>query len=257
MPFFFSPEGVCMAKLAQVAVNEDIPQVVSTKKIRQDLLKRIEPKTPAQVMAFNAYRDRNLVMLGSAGTGKTFIGMYLAMKEVLSRESGYTKLTVVRSAVPVRDLGFMPGTKEEKEAVYEMPYHSIFKEIFHQIQGNGLVEKLKDQHLYEFISTSYIRGITMHDTIILVDECENMTYQELSSIITRMGDNCKIMFCGDFRQSDLQKKADKDGLVKFLAILRKIYDFSFVEFNREDIVRSSIVKQFIIAEEQYEEENGD
>ncbi len=241
-----------MGKLAAV-VNDDIPHIISTKKIRQDLLKKIEPLTPAQVMAFNAYKDgRNLVLMGSAGTGKTFIGVYMAMKEVLSRESKYDKVTVVRSAVPVRDLGFMPGTKEEKEAVYEMPYQAIFKEIFNPIQGNGLIDKLKDQGLYEFISTSFIRGITLRDTIVIVDECENMTYQELSSIITRMGENCKIIFCGDYKQTDLEKKTDKDGLRKFNDILSRIYDFAKIEFNREDIVRSSIVKQFIIAEEQWE-----
>lgn len=242
-----------MAKLAAVAVNDDIPHVVSTKKIRGDLLKRIDPKTPSQTMAFSAYKDnKNLIMLGSAGTGKTFIALYLAMKEVLSRESPYQKITVVRNAVPVRDLGFMPGTKEEKEAVYEMPYHAIFKEIFHPIQGNGLVDKLKDQKLYEFISTSFIRGVTLHDTIVIVDECENMEFHELDSIITRLGDNCKIMFCGDFKQTDLKKQSEKEGLGKFVNILRKLYDFSYIEFNKEDICRSALVRDYIIAKENME-----
>jgi len=245
-----------MGRLAAVQVNDDIPHVVSTKKIRGDLLKRIEPKTITQNIVWSNYKDnKNLIMLGSAGTGKTFVAMYLAMKEILSKESPYTKLTVIRNAVPVRDLGFMPGTKEEKEAVYEMPYHSIFKEIFNPIQGNGLVDKLKEQKLYEFISTSFIRGITLHDTIIIVDECENMEFHELDSIITRMGDNCKIMFCGDFSQSDLKKTSEREGLGKFINILKKLYDFSYIEFNREDIVRSTLVRDYIIAKEDMESQD--
>lgn len=230
-----------------LACNDDIPSVVSTKKITQQLLKKFEAKTPAQVQAFAAYRDdKQLLLHGCVGTGKTFVATYLAMKQVLSRESPYRKVTVVRSAVPVRDLGFMPGTKEEKEGVYELPYHAIFKEIFHNIQGNGLIEKLKEQGLYEFISTSFIRGVTLRDTIVVVDECENMTFQELESTITRMGDNCRIIFCGDFAQSDLQKSSEREGLLKFMTILDKMYDFTHVEFHEEDIVRSSLVRDYIV-----------
>lgn len=240
-----------MAKVARITNDESIPSVVP-KKINQGLLKKFDPLTPAQIQMFNSYKDgKNLVLHGSAGTGKTFISLYMAMKEVLSRESVYEKVVVVRSAVPVRDLGFMPGTKEEKEMVYELPYYAIFKEIFNTLPGNGLIEKLKDQKLYEFISTSYIRGVTLHKSIVIVDEMENMTYQELSSIITRMGEDSKIIFCGDYKQSDLHKQSEKEGLLKFMKILDKLYDFSHIEFTQDDIVRSHLVRDFIIAEERY------
>jgi len=232
------------------ASNDDIPVVVSTKRISQQLLKRIDPLTNSQIMTFSYYKDeKNLALMGSAGTGKTFIALYLAMKEVLSRESVYNKVMVVRSCVPVRDIGFMPGSKQEKEEIYELPYQAIFKEIFHPIPGNGLMEKLREQKLYEFISTSYIRGITLHDTIVIVDEFESMTFHELDSIITRMGNNCKIIFCGDFKQTDLQKFGDKEGAFKFINILRNMYDFKLVEFTRDDIVRSDLVKSYIIEKE--------
>lgn len=239
-------KGESMAKPARIIQEETIPNVVP-KRINQTLLKKFDPLTPAQIQAFSSYKDgKNLVLHGSAGTGKTFISLYLAMKEVLSRESPYEKVVVVRSAVPTRDLGFMPGTKEEKEMVYELPYYAIFKEIFNNLPGNGLVEKLKEQKLYEFISTSYVRGVTFHKSIIIVDEMENLVFHELDSVITRLGNDCKVIFCGDYKQSDLHKQSERDGLNKFIKILDSLYDFRHVEFTEEDIVRSSLVRDYII-----------
>lgn len=228
--------------------DENIPSIVG-KKIRYDSLRRFEPLTPAQEQVFTEYnKNKNLVLHGMPGTGKTFIAMYLAMKEILLRETNYEKIAVVRSTVPVRDIGFMPGTKEEKEAVYELPYKAIFDEIFYPMQGNGsITEKLKEQKLYEFISTSFIRGITLRNTIVIVDELENMEFAELDSILTRIGQNCKIIFCGDIHQSDLKKKSERDGVVQFMNILDHVSNFAHIEFNEEDIVRSELVKSYIIA----------
>jgi phosphate starvation-inducible PhoH-like protein len=166
------------------------------------------------------------------------------MNEILSRESVYDRVIVVRSAVPSREQGFLPGELEEKEHVYQLPYEAIFKEIFPP-NGTPIMEKLKDQKLYSFTSTSYLRGMTFHKAIIIVDEVQNMDFHELCTVITRLGDDCKVIFCGDFRQSDLHKQAEREGLHNFMRILDKMEEFSHVEFKVEDIVRSGLVKSFI------------
>ena len=208
-------------------------------------LKHIEPLTQNQKKTFNEYNDKNLVLFGSAGTGKTFISLYLALKEVLNGDR-YKKVIIVRSVVPTRDMGFLPGSQKEKTKVYEGPYYAIFSELF----GRGdSYEYLKSRGLVEFISTSFIRGITLNDSIVIVDECQNMTFQELDSIITRIGQNCKIIFCGDYRQSDFRFMDEKVGVLNFTKIIAKMKSFGFIEFNHDDIVRSHTVKEYIIQKE--------
>jgi predicted ribonuclease YlaK len=180
---------------------------------------------------------------GFAGTGKTFCALYLALNEILTGNSIYNKIIIVRSVVPSRDMGFLPGNQKEKMKVYEAPYYAICTELF----GRGdAYEYLKSKGIVEFISTSFIRGITLNDTIIIVDEMANMTLHELDSVITRVGKNCRIIFCGDFRQSDFIKKQDKDGLMDFMRIIERMKSFVFVDFIEQDIVRSSMVKDYII-----------
>lgn len=223
--------------------SKEIP-TVTPRTIRYDSLKRIEPLTPAQEELFREYNNgQNLVAIGMAGTGKTFLSIYLSLKEILLRESNFEKIVMVRSVVPVRDEGFLPGSIEEKELVYQLPYHAIFKEI---LKGNDVVEKMIHQNLYEFISTSYIRGITLHNSIVIVDECENLDFHELETIITRLGNDCKIIFCGDGEQTDFKNSLDKAGLGKFLDITEKMNSFSRVDFGEEDIVRSGLVKEYLV-----------
>lgn len=207
-------------------------------------LKTVNPKTRNQSRVFNEYdKGNHLLLHGVAGTGKTFISFYLGLKEILETERK-NKLVVVRSIVPTRDMGFLPGNQKEKAKVYEGPYYNICTELF----GRGdAYDCLKNKGTIEFISTSFIRGITLSDCIVVVDECQNLTFHELDSIITRLGDNCKIMFCGDFRQTDLKQNEDKRGLLKFMNILKSIRGFSSVEFEEDDIVRSQLVKSYIIA----------
>ena len=207
-------------------------------------LKNIEPLTQNQKLSFEAYQGgKNLLLHGIAGTGKSFISLYLALNQILSENSQYKKLVIVRSVVPTRDMGFLPGNSKEKAKVYEAPYYAICTELFGRSDS---YDYLKSKNLVDFISTSFIRGITLNDCIIIVDEIANMTLHELDSVITRVGKNCKIVFCGDFRQSDFTKEHEKNGLVDFMRIIERMKSFTFIDFNEQDIVRSSMVKDYII-----------
>lgn len=208
-------------------------------------LKRVEPLTKHQKESFEAYRlGKNLMLHGIAGTGKSFISMYLALDEVLSTVDGpYKKVIIVRSVVPTRDMGFLPGNSKEKAQVYEAPYFAICTELF----GRGdSYSYLKQKNLVDFISTSFIRGITLNNCIIIVDEIANMTLHELDSVITRVGKNCKIIFSGDFRQSDFTKDHERNGLPQFMKIVERMKSFAFIDFDENDIVRSAMVKDYII-----------
>ena len=208
-------------------------------------LKKIEPLTANQRTAFEAYdQGKNLMLHGIAGTGKSFISMYLALNEVTNNlDSPYDRVIIVRSVVPTRDMGFLPGNSKEKAKVYEAPYYAICTELF----GRGdAYEILKNKGTVDFISTSFIRGITLNNTIIIVDEIANMTLHELDSVITRVGRNCRIIFSGDFRQSDFTKESDRGGLLSFMRIIERMKSFHFVDFDENDIVRSSMVKDYII-----------
>ena len=201
-------------------------------------LAEIEPLTRNQLIAFES--SQNLVLHGCAGTGKTFISSYLAFDDMT--KNMYEKLVIIRSAVPTRDIGFLPGTEKEKSSVYEEPYRDISIDLFSR---GDAYQILKTKGLVHFMTTSYIRGITLRDAVILIDECQNMTFHELDSIITRVGENCRVIFCGDFKQSDLKQ----NGMDEFLDILHSMKRFDFIEFGVEDIVRSGFVKDYILARE--------
>jgi phosphate starvation-inducible PhoH-like protein len=207
-------------------------------------LKSIAPLTQNQRRTFDAYREgKNLMLHGMAGTGKTYISMYLALHDVINREL-YDNVTLVRSVVPTRDMGFLPGNQKEKSQAYEMPYFPIATDLF----GRGdAYDVLKQKKLVNFITTSFIRGTTINDSVIIVDEVENMTFHEIDSVITRVGKNCRIVFCGDFRQSDLQRNEDRNGLIRFMDIVDKLRNFGYIEFTQDDIVRSGLVRDYIIA----------
>jgi phosphate starvation-inducible protein PhoH len=199
-------------------------------------LHEIEPLTKNQLLAFES--QQHLVLHGVAGTGKTFISSYLAFDDMA--KGVYDKLILIRSAVPTRDIGFLPGNEKEKSAVYEAPYKDIAIELF---QRGDAYEILKTKGLVHFMTTSFIRGVTLRDAVILVDECQNMSFHELDSIITRVGENCRVVFCGDFRQSDLKT----NGLNDFFRVLRSMEQFDFIDFEIKDIVRSDFVKSYITA----------
>jgi phosphate starvation-inducible PhoH-like protein/PhoH-like ATPase len=220
------------------------------KKVNTGLvLNKIKPITKNQVRTFIEYADdKHLLLSGSAGTGKTFISLYLATNEILSNNSTKDKLVIVRSVVPTRDMGFLPGNQKEKQKAYEAPYYRIYSELFRR---GDAYECLKGRGKVDFITTSFIRGITINDSIVVVDECQNLNYHELDSIITRVGNNCKIIFCGDFRQSDFERDNERKGFVDFMKIIESIRDFSSIAFTESDIVRSDLVRDYIIAKQRY------
>ena len=206
----------------------------------------IHPITKNQTLAFDAWENGYNVMLhGVAGTGKTFLALFFALTDVMKLDTPYKKVIIIRSVVPGRQVGFLPGTEKDKAAVYETPYMTIASKLFRLKDSYGV---MKQKGLVEFMTTSFLRGDTLENCILIVDECQNMSDQELHTIMTRVGENCKIIFCGDVAQDDLtnERMRETSGLRKFMPIIRNMREFSFVEFGIDDIVRSGIVRSYII-----------
>jgi phosphate starvation-inducible protein PhoH len=207
-------------------------------------LRAISPLTPNQQKTFDCYDSgSNLMLHGFAGTGKTFISLYLALEEVLTNTSPFDRVVIVRSVVSSRDIGFLPGNAREKTRIYEEPYKEITDDLFGR--GDGY-EILKMKRIIDFTTTSFLRGLTFNNAIVLVDEMQNMCFGELDTVMTRMGNNSKIIFCGDFRQSDLTSEREKAGLLNFINITKRMNKFAYIEFEKNDIVRSGLVKDYII-----------
>jgi predicted ribonuclease YlaK len=213
-------------------------------------LTTIKPVTDSQKNVFESWKkDKNQFLFGCAGTGKTFISLYLALQEVLNPETPFDRVIVVRSLIPTREIGFLPGDEEDKAALYQVPYSNMMQFMFEQPNEQAfsmLYERLKSQGSFFFLSTSFLRGLTFDNSIIIVDECQNLNFHELDTIITRVGQNSKIFFCGDFGQSDLTKLNEKNGLMDFLQILQNMDEFDCTEFNIGDIVRSGFVRNYLI-----------
>lgn len=221
--------------------NRNIPQNVAQHNHFE--LRTIKPLTVNQTRVFEAYEQGyNLMLHGYAGTGKTFLSLYLMLNDILNSDQ-YKRIVIIRSAVPSRDIGFLPGKPEQKAAVYEKPYQEICDDLFGRGDGWNI---LKMKRLVEFETTSFLRGTTFRDSLILVDECNNMNFHELDTVMTRMGDNSRIVFCGDFRQTDLNKPHDRCGIVEFMNITRHMKSFQHIEFQMSDIVRHGTVKDYII-----------
>lgn len=207
-------------------------------------LRHIKPLTPNQEKVFTSYNQGYHLMLhGFAGTGKTFCALYLALNEILTKDTVYNKIIIVRSVVPSRDMGFLPGSMKEKSAVYEEPYREICDNLFGRGDGYDI---LKMKSLVQFTTTSFLRGITFNKAIVILDESQNLSFQECDTVMTRMGDESRLIVCGDFRQTDLNKPHEREGVTQLMRITNRINTFQHVEFAKEDIVRSGLVKSYII-----------
>ena len=220
------------------------------KDITFNQLTNIKPVTDNQKVVFDAYKKGlNQFLYGCAGTGKTFISLYLALQDVLKNETPYDRVVLVRSLIPTREIGFLPGDEEDKSALYQVPYSNMMQFMFEQPNEQAfsmLYDRLKAQGSLYFLSTSFLRGLTFDNSIIIVDECQNLNFHELDTIITRVGQDSKIIFCGDFSQSDLTKVDERNGLMSFLYILQEMNEFNCVEFDIGDIVRSGFVRSYLI-----------
>jgi len=210
----------------------------------------VKPITDNQKIVFETWKKKqNQFLFGCAGTGKTFVSLYLALQDVMNLQTKYDKVVLVRSLIPTREIGFLPGDEEDKAALYQVPYANMVQFMFQQPNEqafNMLYDKLKQQGSLYFLSTSFLRGLTFDNSIIIVDECQNLNFHELDTIITRVGQDSKIVFCGDFGQSDLSRTSEKNGLHDFLRILEEMEEFNCVEFDIGDIVRSGFVRNYLI-----------
>ena len=234
-----------------IGIGLTTKQMKRKKPISNTYLLDIEPITDNQKKLFDSYSEgKHLVAYGTAGTGKTFISLYNAISDILDDSTPYEKIYLVRSLVSTREIGFLPGDHEDKADIYQIPYKNMVKYMF-QMPSDAdfemLYGNLKAQDSIKFWSTSFIRGTTLDNAIVIVDEFQNLNFHELDSIITRVGENSKIIFCGDASQTDLVKTNDRNGIHDFLNILRKMPSFDIIEFGIDDIVRSGLVKEYIIA----------
>jgi len=244
------------AALKQVYSSDealDFSKPTNRLKLRLDDMKTFQPLTENQNKFFQAYKqgDYFIALHGVAGTGKTFSALYKAIEEVLDKSNTFEKIIVVRSAVQSREIGHLPGSVDEKMEIYQQPYRQICETLFGR---KDAWDRLEEQGHIEFISTSFIRGMSFDNAIIIVDEMQNMTFEEIDTVMTRVGNQSKIIWCGDYRQTDLNKKKnDVSGLLKFFDIAYHMGAFTRIEFTPDDIVRSSLVKDYILAKLKFED----
>ena len=234
-----------------IGVGLTSKQMKRKKPINTDMMRDIEPLTDNQKKLFESYKNgKNLVAYGAAGTGKTFITLYNALREALDPTTPYDKIYIVRSLVATREIGFLPGDHDDKSFLYQIPYKNMVKYMFEMPSDADfqmLYGNLKAQDTIDFWSTSFIRGTTLDRAVIIVDEFQNLNYHELDSIMTRVGTDTKIMFCGDATQTDLIKQNERNGIHDFMRILRVMPSLNIIEFGVEDIVRSGLCKEYLLA----------
>ena len=226
--------------------------MVSKKKLNISLteLDTIKPITDNQKEVFTSYeKGQNLFLYGVAGTGKTFVALYNALKDVLDPKSPRERVYIVRSLLPTRDIGFLPGDEEDKSYLYQVPYQNMVRFMFQRgsdAEFDRLYTDLRNQGTIDFLSTSFLRGITIDNGVIIVDECQNLNFHELDTIMTRVGQNTRIVFAGDIQQTDLTKTNVRNGILDFVNIMQAMKEVDCIEFDLGDIVRSGMLKSYLI-----------
>ncbi len=220
--------------------------------INTDKMVKVAPLTENQELIFKAWDEgKHLFIYGAAGTGKTFCALYKALNDCLKVTPSYDNVYIVRSLVATREIGFLPGDHNDKSSLYQIPYKNMVKYMFEMPNDNDfemLYESLKAQETIKFWSTSFLRGVTLDNAVIIIDEMQNLNFHELDSIITRVGENTRIIFCGDAMQSDLTRDKEKNGIHNFMRILELMPDdFAMIEMGVDDICRSGIVRNYLIA----------
>ena len=214
--------------------------------IKHDEIYQYDPLTENQKKAFDAWADGDhLALIGTAGTGKTFLAMYLAL-ELITDKNLQERIIIFRSVVPTRDMGYLPGSVEEKKEVFETPYKNIISEL---VEGDQPYKRIIHTHQLEFNTTSYIRGITIDNAVVIVDEMQNLNFHELDSVMTRIGENCRVIFCGDYHQSDFKEGGEREGIIKFMRIVEQLKNFTTITFGWDDIVRSDFLRDYIMTKE--------
>jgi phosphate starvation-inducible PhoH-like protein len=185
----------------------------------------------------------NIVAVGSAGTGKTYLALYLALKDVIESKL-HSKIIIVRSNVPTRNSGFLPGSLEEKNEIYALP----FRQITNTLCENGSAwDILSKKKIIEFVSTSYIRGLTFDDSIVIVEEVQNLDAEEIKTVLTRAGENTQLVICGDSKQGDLFRSREKSGFELLMYIADNMPGhIDLINFLPRDIVRSGFVKKLLL-----------
>ena len=212
-------------------------------------LNDIKPITDNQKEVFNNFADKNLFLYGVAGTGKTIVALYNALKDVLDPKSPRERVYIVRSIIPTRDIGFLPGDEEDKSYLYQTPYQNMVRFMFKRgsdAEFDRLYNDLRNQGTIDFLTTSFLRGVTIDNGVIIVDECQNLNFHELDTIMTRVGQDSKIVFAGDMQQTDLTKTQDRNGILDFVNILQQMPEVNCIEFDLNDIVRSGLIKSYLI-----------
>ena len=220
--------------------------------VNSDLMVKVEPLTENQKRIFEAWdQGKHLYIYGAAGTGKTFCALYKALFDTLKPTPSYSSVYLVRSLVATREIGFLPGDHEDKSSLYQIPYKNMVKYMFEAGNDNEfemLYGSLKQQETIKFWSTSFLRGVTLDNAVVIIDEMQNLNFHELDSIITRVGENTRIVFCGDAMQSDLVRDKEKNGIHDFMRILEVMEDdFTMIEMGVDDICRSGLVRNYLIA----------
>lgn len=217
-------------------------------------MKSITPMTRNQQRVFDLWKDDySIVLDGFSGVGKSFLSIYLALKDILDADSVYEKIIIVRSTTSIRSPGFLPGSLEEKNSVFEMPYSQIFDDLF---KKKNQYKFMKEAGLVEFHSTAFLRGLSFTNAIVIFDEFQNANYEEIATCIQRIARQSKLILCGDYMQNDLiRMKNDVSGFKKAIDIINMMPDFRKVSFEIADCVRSEFVKSFLVAESIYNERN--